>query len=102
MKTLGEGGNAKVKLAFDMISGLQCAVKVMNDTDEATKKMVLAEAQVMSNVDHGNVLKVLKFGEGTYKQSNGGKEKRMCYIALELCQQDTLFDYIVDQEPFSE
>lgn len=57
----------------------------MNETDEATKKMVLAEAEVMSKVDHPNVLKVIKYGEGMFKSNTGSKEKKMCFIALELC-----------------
>ena len=57
----------------------------MNETDEATKKMVLAEAEVMSKVDHPNVLKVIKYGEGIFKSNTGSKEKKMCFIALELC-----------------
>ena len=86
MKTLGEGGNAKVKLAFDMVTGQQVAVKVMNLTDEDTKKMVLAEAETMSSVDHENVLKVVKYGFGEYRSNQVGKTKSLCYVALDLCQ----------------
>jgi len=81
LKTIGEGGNAKVKLAFDIDNQTKVAIKIMREYDENTKNMVLQEAQVMCNVKHLNVLQVIKYGEGPVEKANkkGGK---YLYIAL--------------------
>jgi len=73
----------------------------MKNYDEDTKKMVLQEAAVMDNVKHLNVLEVIKYGEGQVVKSEG-KTMTVLYIALQLAQQDTLFDYIVSTGAFPE
>ena len=42
---LGTGGNAQVKLAFDLSTSSQVAIKLMKELDEHTKNEVLKEVQ---------------------------------------------------------
>ena len=76
----------------------------MKNLDPIIIKEVENEVSVMTLVNHPNVLKIVKYGEGQYVSRGGGKKYNAFYIALELCQVDTLFDYILamDGLPISE
>lgn len=66
---------------------------------------IINEVQVMSQVNHPNVLKMIKHGVGKCVKPNGDQPARVTdvlYVAIELAQDLTLFDYIIDQEPFAE
>lgn len=56
----------------------------------------------MMNVHHENVLEMITHGQGEYVRG-GDKPVIPCnYIALHLAQEETLFDYIINSEPFPE
>ena len=96
-----EGGNGKAFIAWDVNTSSRVAIKRMKTNSEASKAMVKKEGDKMSLVDHPNVLKVISYGEGKFK-SPSGKEQTWIYLVLELAQEDTLFDYIVETNPFPE
>ena len=65
--------------------------------------MVQNEVETMSKLKHPNVLTMIKYGKGDIKR--GATLKDTClYIALQLAQEETLFDFItqIDGAPFSE
>ena len=102
LSDLGSGGNADVKLAFDLDSQKRVAVKIMKNLDERVKAEVVKETTAMRNIDHPNVLNVTEAKEGEYVSQDESKRYNAYFIVLELAQQDSLFDYIVDQAAFPE
>ena len=102
LKKLGDGGNAKVYLGWDQNDNKQVAIKKMIHTNQKSWDMAIEEGKLMALVDHINVLKVIKYGSDEYVDEQTGNKEQWFYIALELAQIDTLFDYIVGCEPFPE
>ena len=66
-------------------------------------EMVRTEVETMSKIKHIYVLEMISYGQGEiYK--NGQFKETCLYIALQLAQEATLFDFItqIDNAPFSE
>jgi len=74
----------------------------MKNMDAQVKAEVEKEVEVMRSIDHPNVLNVIDAKSGEYVSQDGSKKYSAYYIVLELAQQDSLFDYIVDQAAFPE
>lgn len=96
-----EGGNGKAYLAVDSHTNQRVAIKKMKTNLVKDKEMVQKEGEAMQRVDHPNVLSVISYGEGVCVDRNGNQETWL-FLILELAQEDTLFDYIVDSGPFGE
>ncbi len=56
----------------------------------------------MASVDHVNVLKVFNYGMGKFVSNPSQIESEWLYLAVELAQEHTLFDYLVKTGPFPE
>ena len=55
----------------------------------------MTEIEAMTAVEHPNLLKCIEYGAGPVKNPSG-KEKQVLYMALELAQKETLFDFVVE------
>lgn len=64
IKTLGEGGTASVKLAWDLQSEDFCAVKILLKLGPKDMQMVQTEVETMSKIKHPNVLEMIQYGQG--------------------------------------
>ena len=94
IKHLSEGGTAKVKLAYDLQTDQRVAIKILKNTDQASQELLMSEIKAITAVDHVNLLKCIEYGEGQMKSPNG-IEKQVLFMALELAQKETLFDFVV-------
>ncbi len=82
---LGEGGMARVFLAYDVRLHRSVAVKVLRSTnDPAGEARILREAQAMAQLSHPNVLPVF----------DGGKAGAHAFIAMEFATGGTMRDWI--------
>ncbi|XP_041535929.1 sperm motility kinase 2B-like [Microtus oregoni] len=83
LKTIGQGGYAKVKLAYNRLTGTPVAVKVLRK-----KKLwcypVMSEVDIMMMVNHPNIISLLQVIES---------EKRI-YLVMELAEGQQLYQYI--------
>jgi len=105
MRTLGKGGFSEVKLAKHKETGAVCALKIMKNPgsmDSSMLKLVMNEIEIMKELDHQNIVKLLDFsGDAEYKRPNGSKIK-VFYLALELVSGGELFDFIAETGRFTE
>jgi len=70
------------------------------DDGSKTWELCQNEIDVMSKLDHPNVVKQIIYGDGTHKKKS--KSKQVKFIALEICGGGELFDFIAHSGPFSE
>ncbi|KAL6032152.1 hypothetical protein STEG23_025091 [Scotinomys teguina] len=83
LKTIGQGGYAKVKLAHHRLTGTLVAVKVL-EKQRMWCSPVISEKDIMRTLDHPNVISLFQLIES---------EKRT-YIIMELVKGQQLYDYI--------
>ena len=102
LKTIGNGGSCKVKLAEDTSNNnKKVAIKIMNDNMGAEEKALLNnEITVMSKLSHQNIVKYLEFGQCDYVKP--AKTKKVSFIALELAEGGELFDFVANTGRFTE
>ena len=102
-KTLGTGGCGKVKLGYDTSNGgMKCAVKILSEQmAQDDKEMLLNEINVMTQLNHQNIVRYLSHGTKEYTKPNG-KSKMVDYIAMEICEHGELFDFVANSGSFSE
>ena len=71
--------------------------------DEAMLKLVKNEIEVMKELDHQNIVKLLDYEyEAEYRRPKQTKGVKVFYIALELVGGGELFDFIAETGRFSE
>lgn len=90
LKTIGKGTFGKVKLAENVETGSQVAVKIIEKANVSTLKQkhsVQREVRLMKLLNHPNIVKVFDILE----------TETEIYIAMELADGGELFDYIVAQ-----
>ena len=105
IKTLSEdGGTAKVKLAYDLKTHEQCAVKIMRKLDKSHQVMLLQEVGTMKKLNHPNILSMIDYGHSEIKSTIGKVKENCLYMALQLAQKETLFDFVtqIPNLPFPE
>ena len=94
LKKIGEGGYSKVFHAQCKKTKQDVAVKVIErrnlDSEEAM--YVQNEIQILSELDHPNVVKMIEFSE----------TKDEIFIVMELMKGGELFDRIIQKEQFTE
>ena len=56
VKTIGSGASCKVKLAFDKNLDQPIALKIMNQEDENIMELMKQELDIMSKLNHENVV----------------------------------------------
>ena len=96
LNTLGEGGFSEVKLVQDS-HNQKFAAKILKEhlasMSERQESCLLNEVNNLKLINHPNVLGFIKFQEsGRYRKR--GREKRVTYIIMELCENGSLFDFV--------
>ena len=94
LKKIGEGGYSKVYHAQCKKSHEDVAIKIIErknlDSEEAM--YLQNEIQILSDLDHPNVVKMIECSE----------TKDKIYIVMELMKGGELFDRIIEKEQFTE
>jgi calcium/calmodulin-dependent protein kinase I len=91
---LGAGSFAVVRYAVNKVTGQEVAVKIIDrkDMGEDDEVALRTEVEILSNLDHPNVVKMFEVFEA----------EDYLYIVLELMTGGELFDRIVEKESYSE
>ncbi len=91
IRKIGEGGTAKVYLAYDTIYERNVALKILKKENVNEKKIrhFQREANALSMMDDDNIVKIYEVGE----------EGQIHYIATEFIEGMTLKEYIVTCSP---
>jgi len=102
---IGAGCSCKVREGFN--SSGKFAIKLLPKTkedpsDHKLLKLVLTEAQVLSKLDHPNIIKLYKFNDNAILVKANGKKIPVAYLAFELVTCGELFDYVAFSGSFSE
>ena len=94
-KTLGTGTFSVVKLGIHRITQKKVAIKILDKNKIESKddlERIIREMQILTEMDHPNVIKVFKIYE---EESNFS-------IIMEYCEEGELFNYIVKKQRLSE
>jgi len=86
------GGYGKVYVAKERVSGQQVAIKEVLIRDPKQKEALQREAQIMKDLDHPNICKLLEI----YDQGN------LLFYVMELCEGGEVFARIRDEGMISE
>jgi calcium-dependent protein kinase len=88
------GAFGEVRMCVHRETGAQRAVKVLKKSamDAEEQKMMMNEIDILSRLDHPNIVKMYEFFED---------EKRY-YIVTEICKGGELFDEIIARGKFTE
>ncbi len=89
-KALGSGGSGSVYLAYDQQLGRHVALKVLDrlwsaESTDFSGHRFRREAQVLSSLEHSNIIKVYRFGE---------LEDAAPYLVMEYIEGESLRDYL--------
>jgi serine/threonine protein kinase len=90
LNTIDKGSTCKVKLARDIKSQVEVAIKIL---DPAYKEKSLLEMKMLEKVKHPNVIKMIEEKEGTIRKPDG-RSKDVNYIVLEYAKYGSLFDFV--------
>eukprot|EP00753_Platysulcus_tardus_P001367 PLAT11303.1.p1 GENE.PLAT11303.1~~PLAT11303.1.p1 ORF type:complete len:444 (+),score=176.33 PLAT11303.1:67-1332(+) len=92
--TLGSGNYSIVKECFNIETGARYACKMMRKSKLSSEDVEALgeEIAVMKSLDHPNIVSMVDFFE----------TRKMYYIVMELISGGELFDYLVEQERFTE
>ena len=88
---LGKGGMSVVYRAEDSVLGREVALKVLNDTyagDALRSERFEREAQIMARVSHENLVQLYAVG----------RDQGLFYIAMELVEGGSLFNFVLGHE----
>ena len=91
---IGSGGTSKVYLAKKTDNSKdQFAIKIIKPSNSSESKVFQNEINVLKNIKHTNVVRLIDGGEGTLTKDTG-KKHAVQYLVLELVKYGELFDYI--------
>ena len=93
--TLGQGGNAVVKLV-EGADGKRLAMKIFepHPTDRASfLAATRAEVDLVQQLDMDECVRYLEFNENAVWQKSNGRDVNCCYILMELVQGIELIDF---------
>ena len=94
-KTIGTGTFSTVKLGVHRITQKKVAIKILDKNKIESKddlERIIREMQILTEMDHQNVIKVFKI----YEEENNFS------IIMEYCEGGELFNYIVKNQRLSE
>ena len=94
-KTIGTGTFSIVKLGMHRITQKKVAIKILDKNKIESKddlERILREMEILTEMDHQNVIKVFKIYE----------EKNNFSLIMEYCEDGELFNYIVKKQRLSE
>ena len=95
LRTLGQGGNAVVKLV-EGAGGRRYAMKIFEPHADDKANFVEAtrsEVELVQQLDIEDVPKYYEFNEDAVWQKKNGEDKNCCYILMELVQGVELIDF---------
>jgi serine/threonine protein kinase len=95
VKKIGSGGTSKVYLGFDILKREELfAIKIMKASpSNSESKSFLNEINVLKNLNHKNIVKLIDGGEGILTKDNG-KKGIVQFLILELVKYGELFDHV--------
>eukprot|EP00826_Nyctotherus_ovalis_P037739 TRINITY_DN3469_c0_g1_i14.p1 TRINITY_DN3469_c0_g1~~TRINITY_DN3469_c0_g1_i14.p1 ORF type:complete len:323 (-),score=95.91 TRINITY_DN3469_c0_g1_i14:123-1037(-) len=104
-RKLGSGASADVWEAS--YNGENCALKFvrMDNTPEKNERalrLFINEFETLNSLRHGNVIKAHELNVKSVLRAEGGEEKPVIYLALELAGKGELFDYVALTGTFSD
>lgn len=94
LEIIGVGGMGKVFKAIDINNKKIVALKVINPEimkDEENQKRLSAEGEILSSIQHPNIVEVFEIGKG----------KEHTFVAMEFLPNGSLEDYIQKNYPIS-
>jgi len=93
-KVLGEGSYGRVHIAYDKITGEECAVKVLDKSkmDKEGLQRVYFEAEIMKKLSHKNILQVKNITE----------DKENVYIVMDYARNGDLLEYVNSKKKLTE
>lgn len=91
-KLLGEGSFGSVWLVKHSITGKQYAMKIIQKSPYSDTKQIINEIEILKQLDHPNILKVLEFHLDVDK----------FYIITDYCKEGELFNEISEKQIFTE
>lgn len=94
IKKIGSGGTSKVYLAnlTDNPSAIY-AVKIIKSSSSSDIKFFMNEINVLKQINHPNIVRLIDGGEGVLTKENG-KKSVVQYLVLEMVKYGELFDFI--------
>lgn len=99
-KVIGEGSYSQVRVATDLSTNKQWALKILKLNCEENEE-ALNEVRMLEGITHDNIVSVFDFAEeAEFKKDN--KVKRVSYVAYELAEKGSLFDYVSQKGALSE
>lgn len=86
VKTLGAGVNSEVKLAYNSEDGQYYALKLIKTTTniESNKKAMLAEYNVLSQLEHKNIVRLYSMSNDGAMTTSDGKTSKVMYAVIQL------------------
>lgn len=97
---LGEGSFSQVRLATEISTGKKLAIKLLKLSAEEAKKH-LKEAELLECLSHKNIIRLVEFGfDADLVKEN--RTKKVSFIATELANRGSLFDYVKASNGLSE
>jgi serine/threonine protein kinase len=102
IKILGKGGFGIVYYAKNKKTGKKVALKIIKSEiyDNFSIEEIKLEVEILKELDHENLTRLLDYGTAQLKTSNRSKE--VFYVAIELANGGELFDFIALTGEFSE
>ena len=94
-KTIGEGTFSKVKIATELATGKEYAMKIVKKNtinDPEVDKQIIREVSILHTIKHPNVVQL----------HAAFKSKKKYYLILDLADGGELFDKLVDDGPLPE
>jgi MAP/microtubule affinity-regulating kinase len=87
LKTIGKGNFAKVKLARNIPTGIDVAIKIIDKTALNTSSLqkLFREVRIMKQLDHPNIVKLYQVME----------TEQTLYLVMEYASGGEVFDYLV-------
>ena len=75
----------------------------MNDIqDPDIHTLLMTEINIMSKLQHPNVIRQFEHGSDNYKRADGSVKRKLEYIVLEIAKGGELFDYVANSGELNE
>eukprot|EP00299_Pterocystis_sp_00344_P001575 c11429_g1_i1.p1 GENE.c11429_g1_i1~~c11429_g1_i1.p1 ORF type:complete len:325 (-),score=60.79 c11429_g1_i1:69-1043(-) len=95
---LGDGNFAEVRLGVNKDSKKQVAIKIIEPKDKQDEKMIKAEIEILSEMDHKNIVHLYE----AFEQPAKVLKARKTYLVMELMTGGELLERIYQKKRFTE
>ena len=100
LKVIGEGAYSRVYIANDTTTNSKCALKILKFNCEESEES-LNEAKMLEDIQHDSIVTMLDYAEEA-KLAKENKVKKVSYVAYELAEKGSLYDYVSNTGRFEE